>query len=93
MLVEVMDVRGNRYWINPIYVKAIKRNRRGHGILYGSLVGNMTGTIKTREPAETLADRVSAAMPEGAAWQAIGPIEADEEARRQAAAAAVAAAG
>lgn len=93
MLVEIVDVRGNRLWINPIYVKAIKRTRRGYGVVHGSLVGNITSTIKTKESAETLADRISAAMPDGAAWQAIGPIEADEEARREAAAAAAAMAG
>lgn len=86
MLVEIVDVRGNRLWINPIYVKAVKRTRRGYGVVHGSLVGNLTSTIKTKEPAETLADRISAAMPDP--WHAIGPIEADEEARRQAAAAA-----
>lgn len=88
MLVEVTDTKGKRFWINPVYVKAVKSTRRGHGIIFGMIVSNLSGSIKTNEPAQTLADRISAAMPEGAAWQAIGPIEAEEEARRQAAAAA-----
>lgn len=89
MLVKITDLKGKDHWINPLYVKCIRSNRKGHTEIHGS-VTYMGSVLKTEEPAESLADRISVAMPDSPAWQAAtaAGVQTDEQQRAAAAAAA-----
>jgi len=69
MLVKITDIKGKDHWINPLYVKSVRSNRKGQTEVHGS-VSYMGSILKTEEPAEALADRISVAMPDSPAWQA-----------------------
>jgi len=90
MLVKITDLKGKDHWINPLYVKCIRSNKRGETEIIGS-ISTMGGMLKTEEPAESLADRISVAMPDSPAWQAA--TAASEQIDEQQRAATVAAAG
>ncbi|MFU8828428.1 MAG: hypothetical protein ACNA8P_03235 [Phycisphaerales bacterium] len=90
MLVKITDLKGKDHWINPLYVKCIRANKRGETEIIGS-ISTMGSMLKTQEPAESLADRISIAMPDSPAWQAA--TAASEQIDEQQRAATVAAAG
>jgi hypothetical protein len=90
MLVKITDLKGKDHWINPLYVKCIRANKRGETEIIGS-ISTMGSMLKTEEPAESLADRISVAMPDSPAWQAA--TAASEQIDEQQRAATVAAAG
>jgi hypothetical protein len=90
MLVKVTDLKGKDHWINPLYVKCIRSDRKGRTEIIGS-ISTMGSLIRTEEPADSLADRISVAMPDSPAWQAATAAANMTEEQQQAAA--VAAAG
>ena len=70
-------------------MKSIRSNRKGQTEIIGSISqrGSMS---KTNESAESVADRISVAMPDSPAWQAAtgAAVLSDEQQRAAAAAAA-----
>ena len=89
MLVRITDIKDKDHWINPLYVKSIRSNRKGQTEIIGS-ISQMGSMIKTNESAESVADRISVAMPDSPAWQAAtgAAVLSDEQQRAAAAAAA-----
>lgn len=89
MLVKITDLKDKDHWINPLYVKCIRANRKGQTEIIG-LMTSMGSHIKTNEPIESVADRISVAMPDSPAWQAAtgAAVLSDEQQRAAAAAAA-----
>ncbi|MCR9218281.1 MAG: hypothetical protein NXI14_13905 [bacterium] len=89
MLVMITDLKDKHHWINPLYVKSIRTNRKGQTEIIGS-ISYMGSMIKTNESAESVADRISVAMPDSPAWQAAtgAAVLSDEQQRAAAAAAA-----
>ena len=88
MLVRITDLKDKNHWITPLYVKCVRSDRKGHTEIIGSL-STMGGMIKTRESADSVADRISVAMPDSPAWQAAtAAANLTEEQQRAAAAAA-----
>ncbi|MFB3431783.1 MAG: hypothetical protein ACFHWZ_10355 [Phycisphaerales bacterium] len=89
MLVKITDIKDKDHWINPLYVKCIRSNRKGQTEIIG-LMTSMGSHIKTSESAESVADRISVAMPDSPAWQAAtgAAVLSDEQQRAAAAAAA-----
>lgn len=88
MLIRITDIKGQDSWINPLYVKSVV-TKKGTTEVRGSFGGPFnTSVIKTREDAQSLADRVSAAMPDSPAWGAAASALLSDEQQQQAAAAA-----
>lgn len=64
MLVKVEDIKGKTVYINPMYVKAVAEVKGGLteiSITFGAMLTTQY-SIKTREPAEQVAVRISEAL-------------------------------
>lgn len=85
MLIKLTDIKGNDYWINPIYVKGITQKRNGpaeiHIHLGNSSWGMPVHSIKVEADAQTLADLLSAAMPN--ATDVTAAVALDEQFQQQ----------
>ncbi|MFG0292854.1 MAG: hypothetical protein ACIAQF_00070 [Phycisphaerales bacterium JB065] len=89
MLVKIIDLKDKIHWVNPLYIKSVRTNRKGYTEIHGSL-SSMTSMLKTRESADSVADRISVAMPDSPAWQAATAMANMTEEQQRAAAAAAA---
>ncbi|TVQ81579.1 MAG: hypothetical protein EA380_01375 [Phycisphaeraceae bacterium] len=88
MLVQVKDPKGKLYWINPLYVRLLKEKGKDRTEVTG--VNSSWGTpMVVDEPMDSLAERISVAMPNFDAAAAV--IAMDDEQQQQAAGATVAA--
>lgn len=64
MLVKVEDIKSKTVYINPMYVKAVAEVKGGVteiSISFGAMLSTQY-SIKTREPAEQIAVRISEAL-------------------------------
>lgn len=86
MLVQVTDPKGKVFWINPLYVRFLKEKGQGRTEVMG--VNTAWGTaLVVDEPLDSLAERISMAMPVS---EGIAAVIAAEDDQQQAAGAAAA---
>lgn len=78
MLVQVSDNKGKMYWINPLYVRMLKEKGKDRTEVVG--VHSTWGTaLVVDEPMDSLAERISVAMPVSEAVTALLATQDDEQ--------------
>ncbi|HBS28881.1 MAG TPA: hypothetical protein DEB06_05405 [Phycisphaerales bacterium] len=84
MLVRLTDTKGRDHWINPIYIRAVDPRGLQAEVRLGFTIG-MSSTLKIDQPAEQVAEAVSAALGAIGAGAAgiVAQLEAEAEAARQ----------
>lgn len=83
MLVKLTTTKGRDIWINPVYVKGLQQKTAEVTEVYirwGSGL-SVSDVLKVRANAADVAEAISAAMPESAAY--IAAVNIDEELRQQ----------
>lgn len=83
MLVEVTDIKGQAWWVNPAYVRMM-REKRGRTEIW---VTGHTGVLKTERPIAELVTDISAALQ---GMSAMTAVQAGVQQAQDAAAAAAA---
>lgn len=87
MFIKVTDTKNRVYYINPLYVKALREKKPG--VIEISGVTTQWGTsLLVQEDMQALADRLSVAMPDSPAMAAVLTSVRDQEEQAAAAAAA-----
>ncbi|MEM8834508.1 MAG: hypothetical protein AAGD00_01685 [Planctomycetota bacterium] len=87
MLIKVTDTKNREFFINPLYVKALREKKPGLVEISG--VTTQWGTaLVVQEDMQALADRLSVAMPDSPAMSAVLAAIRDQEEQAAAAAAA-----
>ncbi len=78
MLVQVSDNKGKMYWINPLYVRMLKEKGKDRTEVIG--VQSTWGTaLIVDEPMDSLAERISVAMPVSEAVTSLLATQDDEQ--------------
>lgn len=68
MLVRLEDIKGRVCWINPVHVKAVTEDKKGRAQVCVSFTGigvmSANTAVVVDEPADLVAQRINAAMPD-----------------------------
>lgn len=90
MLIRLTDTKGRDHWLNPLYIRSVEPRGVQCEVRLSFNIG-MSSTIKINEPAEQVAETVSAGLMSigaGAAMSAVVSEQHFQQQQQQAAAAA-----
>jgi len=91
MLVPLTDIKGTTYWINPMYIKCVIPKGSGCEVKMGVQITWRGSVFKCAQPAQEIADTISAALAAINPMYSAAFITEEERARQQQTAAAAAA--
>jgi len=90
MLIRLTDTKGRDHWLNPLYIRSIEPKGSQCEVRLSFNIG-MSSSIKVNEPAEQVADLVSAGLMSVGSGAAMGAMVNDQHMQQQQQAAAAAA--